>query len=202
MNDLISEFFYEGIRRIIPGLVVIALYYHKEVVKVLDAHLDAHQYMSIVLFVCILTIAWLVGLVIEEVMSLAAEGGWRYLGLGKCFLKIRRCLWATKSESIEKRSEVKPASAQIPEILLLERKDRKRTSQLCFAVREMSRSLCLIFAFAYFLSPEPFSNIQRQTRFGIVGFFAFLFAWLWADIREKPSNDENDEATSTKHADK
>ena len=192
MNDLISEFFYEGIRRIIPGLAVIALYYHKEVVKVLDAHHD----ISIVLFICIFTIAWLVGLVIEEVMSLVAEVGWRYLGLGKCFSKIRRCLRATKSEPIEKRPEVKPASEKSIEVLLLERKERKRTSQLCFAVREMSRSLWPIFAIAYFLSPEPFSNIQWQTCFGIVGFSAFLFAWLWAVIREKPSNDENDEATS------
>jgi ABC-type multidrug transport system permease subunit len=63
MNDLVSEFFYEGVRRITPGLTIIVLYWHTEVENVFHAH---QCFFSPYLFsACILVIAWLIGFVID-----------------------------------------------------------------------------------------------------------------------------------------
>ena len=65
MNGLVSEFFYEGIRRIIPGLVIVILYWHKEVENVFITH---HDSFSPILFSpCILVIVWFIGLVFESI---------------------------------------------------------------------------------------------------------------------------------------
>ena len=53
MNELISEFFYEGIRRVIPGFIVIALYWPQ------PAQADFSSFTFIAL---ILLIAWAVGI--------------------------------------------------------------------------------------------------------------------------------------------
>jgi hypothetical protein len=81
MNDLISEFFYDGIRRVIPGLVVITLYYHKEVVKAFDIH---HGLFFVMLNAGILLAAWLVGFVIEQIMAMFSAVCWKLGGSVRC----------------------------------------------------------------------------------------------------------------------
>ena len=57
--NLITEFFYDGISRIIPGLIVIA-FYGRDIV-LLGNFKDA----SVALTICIFLAAWLIGVIIE-----------------------------------------------------------------------------------------------------------------------------------------
>lgn len=63
MNDLIKEYFYDGIRRIIPGSLLIALYFDKFV----DPNSGVLWGSSIVLWLCLLGLAWCLGVAIENV---------------------------------------------------------------------------------------------------------------------------------------
>jgi hypothetical protein len=191
MNDLISEFFYEGIRRIIPGLVVIALYYHKEVVKVFDAH---HDFFFVMLNACILLIAWLIGFVIEQIMAIVCAFTWK-LG-SKKGPKIQE-----HSESDEKCEYgwCKNSILWIREFLQFEKskltpdndehkREKRRQGYLFFAEKTMCRSLWPIFLIAYFSPPEPFSNfpnIRCDSLYGIVVFIVFLLSWFWAVINDR-----------------
>ncbi len=62
MNDLIKEYFYDGIRRIIPGSLLIVLY----LAKFIDPNSGVFWEPSIVLWLCLLGLAWGVGVALEN----------------------------------------------------------------------------------------------------------------------------------------
>ena len=179
MNELISEFFYEGIRRIIPGLIVIALYWHTEA----ERSFGAHKYFAsgIVFVACVLWVAWLIGFVIGQVTVI----------LGTSFLpRIDRWLdrfvkfpgvgpnRTTKSPHVESEGKSK-------KVVLEENREKRRYRLLCVAEKEMSRSLIAIFVFASFKPPESFSNFYwEHPYYGIVGVIAFALCWVWARMNE------------------
>jgi len=80
-NDLLSTFSHEAISRVIPGLVVLTLYFHKYVVAALKLAHDS----SILSILSILIAAWLIGAVIEKLVNfviipVAKKCGCSYLG--------------------------------------------------------------------------------------------------------------------------
>jgi len=64
-NDLLSNFSHEAISRVIPGLVVLALYFHKYVVAALKLAHDS----SILSMLSIFIAAWLIGAMIEKLFN-------------------------------------------------------------------------------------------------------------------------------------
>jgi hypothetical protein len=187
MNDLISEFFYDGIRRIIPGLVVIALYLHQEAANVLTVHKD---FSPVAFIACILLVAWLVGFLIEQVMFIiVCEFLWR-VG-GKDVLKWFRDKW-----------KVGPAQHE-PITDPDQFHEKRRFAALLFAEKVMSRSLSAIFCWAWVFDhwnlgfikhTESLSIIQWRPWYFFVGFLAFGCSWALAVIKEPPPALMNSEA--------
>ena len=64
-NDLLSNFSHEAISRVIPGLVVLAFYFHTYVV----AALKLAQNSSILCTLCIFIAAWLIGAIFEKLFN-------------------------------------------------------------------------------------------------------------------------------------
>lgn len=191
MNDLIYEFFYEGIRRIIPGLVVMALYFHQEVVKVFDAHLDFSQVM---LNACILLIAWVVGVVIEQIMAIPCALLWKIPCRECCLSSFQTWLRAQQGQNAKAHPDHETKKSA------REKHEKRREGYLHFAAKTMCRSLWLTFAFAIFWYPEPFRNIQwNDSYFGIAGFVVFFISWLWLVVSDpdlQPTNHMKEHATS------
>ncbi len=165
MNELISEFFYEGIRRIVPGFFVIALYYHKEVVTAFDAH---HAFFFVMLNACILLIAWVIGFMIEQIMNIP-------LAFLAAVLKNE---FGLKYVDKQTNQSLKPDKDH--------EREKRRQHYLRFAEKILCRSLWPIFLFAVFFAPEPFSNfpnVQCDSRNGIAILIlitmVFLVTWLW-----------------------
>jgi hypothetical protein len=169
--DLITEFFFE-IRRLIPGFAVIALYYHREVINELHVHQD---FPVVVLLAFALTIAWLVGLIIEEIMYCVVHiasmlGGWVLVVWSQEWLKVKR------QDNVE----------DIP----VERTDKSRDrilrlSQLQFAERVICRSLFGIFLFTLILPPESFKYFPWDSSLDLIPVFAFFFGWLWPLVQNR-----------------
>jgi hypothetical protein len=162
--DLISEFFYE-IRRFIPGVAIIALYFHREVENEFSAHRD----VSIVIpIICILTIAWFLGLALEEIASFAAHIAWR-IGADKLFKSAQSSVKLKNPEPPEDTSKFETEQWK---------NWTGRARVLRFAEREMNRSLFFVFLFAIFVRPERFSVFPWHCSFTYLGCAIFLFSWL------------------------
>lgn len=207
MNDLISEFFYDGIRRIIPGVVVIALYFHHEVVSVLRAY---HDISVVIVSVCLLMVAWVLGFVIEEIMSFVAHIFWKYGGEW-CFWAVHALLFKRKKQGeaglngknsirqwfLQHKKDAKTADQNSEQRLASMtdkslKRDIRRLKCLTFAEREMSRSLFGIFLVACCVAPKPFSVFPWKDYFEYfiyLGAGVFLFSWLWGDLKDRPLND-------------
>lgn len=65
MNNLISEFFDDGICRVIPGIVVIALYMQTEVANAFAVYGKTGDF--VILSVCILVVAWFIGVMLQTI---------------------------------------------------------------------------------------------------------------------------------------
>ena len=182
MNDIISEFFYDGISRIIPGLVVIFLFAHQWAGKVLSTFHDS----SIILYFIILLSAWLIGVAVEVIPVVIILLPLKWLA--------PHCNWASDllhrllpanplafSQSIEKINEFQTK---------IEGKELRqrwwwyghRQIYKAFAEKVMFRSLFLIFLAACIpkFYPEPFSCITWRWYYGPLGFIIFLGAWCWS----------------------
>jgi hypothetical protein len=181
MNDLISEFFYDGISRIIPGLVVIFLFAHRLLEKALTTLHDS----SIILYVFIFLAAWLIGVTVEMIPVL-------FLLLLKGLSP--HCTWAKGllhwllpsdpaafSQSIQRINEF-----QKEKIAGLEIKQRwwwyaHRQIYKSFAEKIMFRSLFLIFLVTCFpkFYPAPLCSIHWHWYYGCAFCLIFLGAWSW-----------------------
>lgn len=65
-TNLLTNFFHEGISRVVPGLVVLALYAHKQITAAFTIFHDS----SIASGLSILIAAWLIGLTLDIVASI------------------------------------------------------------------------------------------------------------------------------------
>jgi hypothetical protein len=61
VNEVISEFFYDGIRRILPGLLVLGLYANQQVARLFNDFKEFSVFLAIILVAA----AWLIGIFIE-----------------------------------------------------------------------------------------------------------------------------------------
>src|SRR5271170_4695030 len=69
--NLVSEFFYDGVRRIIPGLIFIGFYWSNVPCDIMERFgIDSSVY---VLIGCIFILAWPVGFAIEQVTTFMAS---------------------------------------------------------------------------------------------------------------------------------
>jgi uncharacterized membrane protein len=170
--NLISEFFFEGIRRIIPGLILIILYWHKEAENVFHNHAD---FFSPYLFsVAVIVIAWLIGFTVEMLTYWTVAPPLKMLSrYNKRICKILDHLmnWGQNSDL----QETDP-------ILKLE---LRRQRYLYETEKIMSRCLFIIFLVAWIWPPiqppkfiaECFSSKYHSLYFLILS-IVFLIAWI------------------------
>jgi hypothetical protein len=173
-NNLLSEFFYEGIRRIIPGLVVVILYWHTEAVTVFRTH---HLYLHPYLFIaCILVIAWLFGFIVEAPMFGFFRFFLRCVGRNKytkCNLTKFLC-WFHMLEN----SEVSKHTQEM-----------QRRIYFDAASKTMCRCLWLIFFFASFVHhPETFVSLPCPHSWYCICFLVFLVAWICLSLPDEKPN--------------
>jgi hypothetical protein len=195
--NLISEFFYEAIRRIIPGLVIIFLYRRHEVENIFHTHQD---FFSPYLFgVCVLAAAWLIGILIETTTSSNGPIGLvikfvRYFvnssfnigqtrGIYQIFLSFLDSLLrpspnSESHEHLSTRVEVNLA------------RELSRINYAFGSTIIMCRCLWIIFLFSIFSiychhPPEKFSNLQWKPWFVWAGFIGFFLAWITLKCDEK-----------------
>jgi len=174
--ELISEFFYEAFRRIIPGLVALALYWHNEAggVHIVRKLIRADKDFSLVVFiVCILVAAWLVGFVFERITTVLSIWLWKLVG--RNILKsIRRCTQAGQIKHDETNDE------------------GRRQLYMFRAEKEMSRSLWVIFFLAGIVHfhRESILGIEFYSRsiFYIGMTLAFFFCWIAGMIMDPELN--------------
>jgi hypothetical protein len=196
MNDLVSEFFYEGIRRIISGLVIIILYWRKEAENVFQTH---HEFFSPILFgVCILAIAWLIGFLVEAAtfvpfaialrrIQFLSRLRWFFLGEEVNSVnhqRFRRFFFGEEAKSVHNQSSQveKPKESGGNNDNVRDKKlerEKRRQGYLNFAEKTMCRCLLFIFLFAYFHPPETFSNLPWHQCYFLFGDLVLLCAWIW-----------------------
>lgn len=175
--DLLSEFFYEVIRRIIPGLAVVVLYWHKEA---LTAFNRQHEALLIIVFVaCVLTVAWVIGFAIEQLMFLILSnffwpfmGEWALPVIRKCFKVVLR--QPSFGDQYYRGGGRDPS---------FEREER-RFDALLFAEKIMSRSLWGVFGFTCFKSVEGLSTEIWRPSYPLYGYLVFFFCWLSTAIND------------------
>jgi hypothetical protein len=206
MNDLASEFFYDGIARIPAGLVVIVLYWRREAENVFHTH--SQFFSSPILFIaCILAIAWIVGFMVDMTVYATIAFSLRWLSqYCKLASELRLLLLDEKPNSNHHKStpiirrilfseDCQPKNNQPSQVeeskeyggnKSRDKKwEREKRRQGYFRIAEtiMCRCLWVVFLcawilhFAQFHPPEPFSNLDGYYYF--VGFCAFLVVWIW-----------------------
>jgi hypothetical protein len=184
MNDLASEFFYEGIRRIIPGLVIIVLFMRKEAEEVFHEHLDI---FSPYLFgACILGFAWLIGLLVETITSANGPVGWflRPLLLRLKFPWCKGCMSFVLGEKT--MGEMSPTIVHKKGISKELARESRRQYYYFGATIIMCRCLCPIFFLSIFYQPEPFTNHHWHIQhFECGGFIACFLAWFVLRLERK-----------------
>jgi hypothetical protein len=173
-KNLISEFFYDGISRVIPGLTVIALYGRYILQNAFSDFRDA----SIVLVICIFLAAWVIGAIIEMVTF----DPWAFLirwlsKLMKWAIAKAKHHAIDKSKSWLEKTLLLPVH-KIPDKL----KDNPRRLRQIYkqgAEKIMFRCLWAISVFTYFKHPEPFWGIEWNPCFSIIGAVSFGLAYIF-----------------------
>lgn len=177
--QLISEFFYDGIRRIIPGVLVLVLYFRKDATMVFDAltvFAKQNEHYAFIIFIALfLSAAWLVGFAVEQIMfAIVSKILWSLADKYKVPSSIRTKLGLNKSVDDEKKKQ-----KDITDTEAL--RECRRFNALLFAEKAMSRSIWGIFFFACLIPPE---NIRSQPYHGVMwsaaGFLIFFGSWLLA----------------------
>lgn len=177
--NLISEFFHEGISHIIPGLVIITLYWHSEAENIFHKH--GHLFSSPLIFIaCVLVIAWLIGLMVDAIIFVTT----------RVFLKIfLRDFNGCKHEkwllsfllNQNKNSTHNSNKADKHEMV-----EMRRQESFISATIMMSRCLWFVFLFSLFRVPQllPDFDWNRYHSFGC--FSAFLILWVWFKFSINP----------------
>ena len=182
MNELIKEYFYDGIRRIIPGAVVIALYFHACV----NPAFGVSGTSSVVVWLCLLGLAWGIGVAVEN-LSFAPF----------VILKVV-CEWCKKCEWLPWWSREWPLTMRCLCWLLRDEtksvptsKDeaRWRLYQKISAEKVMYRSLGFIALVTVFWPPAlPATLVQAKVEwkcwYGLIGAGLAGLFWLCARINE------------------
>ena len=183
MNDLASEFFYEGVAHLPPGLLIIVLYWRIETENVFHTHPDL--FPSPLLFIaCVLAIAWLVGLMVEAII---------YVPTGFVLSRKYPCckLWNKQKDGLDTTAN---------SVL-----NREKRRQFYFKVARiiMCRDLSVIFLYAWltefipwhplglFQPSEHFSNLHWKGYYFLGGFLAFALSWFLQNnlvIKKKETN--------------
>jgi hypothetical protein len=182
MNDIISEFFFDGIKRIIPGLVVIFLFADRLIGNVFSMFPDS----SIILYSFILLAAWLIVTIAEviPVVVILLPLKWlspHYSWASDCFSQLLPSSPQAFSQNIELINEFQKENIEGPEIRQRWWWYSHRQIYKAFAEKVMFRSLSLIFlvtSFPWFY-PESFSRIHWCWYYGVLGSIFFFFAWWW-----------------------
>jgi hypothetical protein len=167
--DLASEFFYE-FRRFIPGLAVLAFYLDEEA----KTALSNYPGWSVA---GILIIAWLLGLVIESVMSAVVHCLYMWVG----WLDERKIIHGLTKRLLK---VVKAFDIRVDELGNPDETEKTKTliaraKSLQFAERQVSRSLCLVFLIVAVFPPRTFLGFPWPQSFGWYGMVAFGFSWVW-----------------------
>lgn len=184
MNGLISEFFFEGIRRIIPGLVLIALCFHKEVVTIFEMH---HDLFLVMLNAGVLVMAWVIGFTVEQLTAIVVAIAFK-ICKGECVLRKIRGLLGIMQQPETKSESMRPQPA--PEEIKHKR-EMRRHHYLYFAGKTMCRSLFAIFLIPYIPYipnfPESFSVFPNINPHSFCWMLALVFfvCWLWAVINDE-----------------
>lgn len=174
MNELVSEFFYDGIRRIIPGLLIIILYWHDEAVTVFKQH---KHFSSPAFAACLLLVAWLAGFVVEHLGHIPFALALR--SMRKEIVKAVRKWWHGEQP--------------LPIPSEKEAKDYRRYGTLIFAEKTMCRSMSWIFLWALISSlscgdklksPEDLYVIHWHPIHFLFGCIVFGVLWLWLVVIE------------------
>jgi hypothetical protein len=156
MTDLTTEFFYDGIARIIPGLVVIALYGRHIVMMALKDFQDA----SVVVGFCVFFAAWVIGVIIDILTFHPFV----------CLLKV-----APRCNLIQRL-----------QLHLLSDYDHKSMKELefrrqvykAFSEKIMFRSLSAISLITFIWTPADFWTIKWNAFYSAFGAIVFGAAWL------------------------
>lgn len=187
--ELVTEFFYEIFRRIIPGLVAIALYWRHELVSFFNTRkgfsleigdvsfsyvpwdfLDGHHDFLVVVFIAVLLLAgWLVGFVIQT-------------GMGLVFGIVGAMVWEPRGRGVLRwvRNRLPRSHIQNEkENTHGDDREKRRQTYLTYAEKEMSRSLWAIFLFAGTIDVHPCSiGLHCPSKFFFLAFLAFFWSWI------------------------
>jgi len=201
MNNLISEFFYEGIRRIVPGLVVIAFYLGREPLRIFG--IFQNDLPSYAIVACVLLLAWLIGIIIEQITSFVAHGLWTFAAILFGFF-FRRGIFVERWASVKRiwqnndkpaeENKSKPPLSRIRKWLCMsnaksckgsdiaEKREKRRQDLFFFAEKVMCRNLAVVFLIAIFRPPDCFLSYPYCYR--LFGFGIFFFCWIWAVLTD------------------
>lgn len=179
MNDLASEFFYNGIAHIPPGLLIIVLYWRTETENIFHTHRDF--FSSPLLFIaCVLAITWFVGLMVEAIILVPIA-----YALVQLSPHCKLASWLLKH--LQSQTTAEDVEGKGKEL----KREKRRQGYFRSALTTMCRNLGVIFSFAWLASlfawfhppawfqpPEPFLNLHWCGIYSFVGFLAFILMWF------------------------
>ncbi len=164
-SNLITEFFYDGISRLVPGLIVVAIYGH----RLIETAFCKMNGASAMLSICVFLAAWLVGALIEMLTFVPFE-----FMLTNFQLRFPRnnFLLNLKKEHLPIRVLVIKNAEDKP----YERQLRRQVYKL-FAETRMFRCLFFISVLIYTFH----QNIEWKTSYSdycVISAYIFAFGWL------------------------
>jgi hypothetical protein len=217
MNELLREFFYDGICRIIPGLIITGLYGRQLLVEANGALQDITKDHSLVFLVpCVLLAAWLIGVMVDIVtLWLAAVSvalGFicyvffefldRRYSLTSLFMKLgyvqrfNRFVGTLKPKLDNYRNSCFVDDWQRITKPGADVECRQRMKQL--AEKSFFRVMAIVSLLTVCYQPPAFGGFQSNLYYGICGSIVFSLGWLWTfywlrEWRKRPT-ETNDSA--------
>jgi len=157
---LASQFFHEAISRIIPGLVILALYGHSFVSKAVTVFHES----SILPGMGILVAAWLIGVVVDNFGFVPFAYLLERLSFNKTFGNVFK-----KLLKVEQTPDVETPNDE--ERMHIQKFDAEKT---------MYRTLWMLFFFTLVVPPSFSAEYKWRCWYGVFGFVALYSAWVWA----------------------
>ena len=174
MNDLASEFFYDAIARIPSGLLIIIMYWRKELENVYYTHRELFS-SPVIFMVCLLGLAWLIGCVVEAIVYglpviLICLRRKLFRGLNKTFIAKFESNLLVKQDPIGCESNAGDENF---------RREKRRQGYFAVALKIMARDLSVLLLIVGCHLPEPFSNLHWCRWYGLIGCISFAAMWLF-----------------------
>jgi hypothetical protein len=174
MDTLLSYYIGEIITRVIPGIIVIGLYGSKFVTVVNSSSHDSSTFLTI----CIILIAWLIGLTLDIF----------FFAVGGFFLKLKRLSWF-HGKLLTEKDALRPDKHPNKE------SDAQKCNRLQLMLinptRALFRVMLCISIITIFSPPTTDFGFQwsRYNIYSIGGALAFFVCWGWSIYaRAKPAN--------------